>query len=638
MKASKSISYHILLFLAGMIFLPACTESVNSDVDNIQTDLIENISEYKTSKEAPGLNSGEESNENYYQASLNQLEERQRLSQKRERFSLYALFLFSIMGLTITALIYYAYRQRTRSNKILRDLESMRSNFFEGITHEFKAPLTVILGMTDRIKESGDNVADAKIIERQGNILLDMVNQLNEIARIKTRPDKSIWITDDIIAFANMCTETFKRHTSEQRKDLVFQSAERSLEVDFVPDYMEKIIRNVLSNSLKHTPEGGKISVDIFREQENLKMIFSDSGKGIAEQDLPHIFEEFYIGGSREHSEYGIGMGLALVKKMVEAMNGTIYARNAVGSGAELILTMPLKQKFTSEIRRINKKEIEFTPKSATIIGNDNLAGAEAMQDAQSPGKDCILIVEDNIDVQNYIGSLLEADYSVRYASDGIEGLNKAEDFIPDLIITDMMMPELDGINLIREIRNNDILSHIPIVALSAKTSNADKREALEAGAEVFLEKPFYADELRLRVGKLLEQRRLLREKFSVALANGSTEKVELSASDRNFLNKVESIIQENISDPDLNPDKLAAEIFKSRSQLNRKIKQISDYSASAFIMQIRLEKSSQLLRDDEKLISEIALECGFDDPNYFSRAFKRTYKMSPSQFRKNSL
>ncbi|HHX31368.1 MAG TPA: response regulator [Bacteroidales bacterium] len=571
-----------------------------------------------------------------FDRSLRQMEEDNRAENARRKIMLYALVLASITGIVITSLLYYAYRQRTKSNEILRRMERTRSEFFTGITHEFRTPLTVILGLAEKIQGDENSKKDATAIIRQGNILLDMVNQLLEMAKIKTRIESSKWVNDDIVAHTTMQVEAFRPYASAKGTDLIVVSNERVMKVDFIPKYYERILVNLLSNGLKYAPQGGKIEIDLSHHNGAFTLLVSDNGEGISAKDLPHIFDEFYTGKSLGQSETGTGIGLALVQKMVEAMNGTIAARNRKDGGAEFVITMPVKQKFEVEerLKELDHFEpianLEFT-KYDYELGEMELNG----EDDGPQHRLSILVVEDNADIQSYIGSLLDDKYLVRFASNGDEGINKASEFLPDLIITDLMMPVMDGFELSGKIRSNKILNHIPIIVISAKTDSQDLHDAIEAGADAYLTKPFNAAELKLRVTKLLEQRQILRDKYSAAMIGGSAEEVELSNEDRDFLNKVISIVYENITDNNLNVDFVADHIYMSRSQLNRKIRQITGYSISAFILHIRLEKSKRMLRSDNARIGDIAIACGFEDSNYYSRVFKQIYKVSPSQFRK---
>ncbi len=575
---------------------------------------------------------------NKYNRNISQIEAENRIKHERRQIILYVMLLTIVAGVFVTALLYYAYRQRTRSNDILRQIEKARSEFFKGITHEFRTPLTVIIGLAEQVGENVENKAQAEGIVKQGYILLDMVNQLLEMAKIKSRIEKEKWAHGDIVAFTDMSVEAFRSYALSKGIDLIFTSEERKILIDFIPSYIEKIVTNLLSNALKYTPRGGKITVSLIREKDNLKLECVDTGSGINLIDLPHVFQEFYVGegGAKKH---GSGIGLALVQKMVEAMSGDVMAENHDEGGSVFTVTIPLKQKF--EI--VERWDIIDTPtpdiiQASSSLKDDAVSPGEyntSLEQGEQEAKQLVLIVEDNTDIQSYIGSLLENRYEIIYASNGEEGFMKAVDFMPDLIITDLMMPVMDGFELANKIRKNNVLNHIPIIVITAKTSEEDKQHALAIGADAYLYKPFNATELRIRVEKLLEQRLILRKKYSEALIEGTSEEIDLSDADREFLNRVISIVYKHIAESNLNADYVSDKVYMSRSQLNRKIKQITGYSISAFILHIRLEKAKRMLRTDNTRIGDIAMSCGFDDSNYFSRVFKQIYKVSPSQYRK---
>ena len=247
-----------------------------------------------------------------------------------------------------------------------------------------------------------------------------------------------------------------------------------------------------------------------------------------------------------------------------------------------------------------------------------------------------ILIVDDNADVSYYIGGLLKDAYHILYARNGAEGLEVANEYMPELIITDLMMPEMDGYELCRKVRNSDILSHIPIIIITAKCGEAERVSGLDAGADAYLEKPFSTDELNIRVTKLLEQRRQLREKYSKALDEGTAQTVKLSPADQEFLNRLNDLIYSLMGNHGLNSDMIADKIYMSKSQLNRKVRTITGYNTSAYILQMRLERCKRLLVSTDELIGDIACRCGFEDSNYFARLFKQVFNVTPSQFRKS--
>lgn len=578
-----------------------------------------------------------------YLRSLEIMEAKSESEQSKKQLILTLLLLSISVGATISALLYYAYRQRTKSNTLLRELETSRTNFFTGITHEFRTPLTVILGMAEKMHETESRVETESII-KQGNIMLNMVNQLLDMAKIRTHRKNLDWVHGDFAAYLSMNVEAFYEYASSLGIDLVMQCDIKILPSDFIPDYTDKIIRNLLSNALKHTAHGGKVVVSLSQAKDTIILTVSDNGKGLLPEEIPYLFDEFFQSRERESTEVGSGLGLAMVKQMIELMQGSIKASNNSEGGAEFIVRLPAKQEFEiaekwirSDQKATEKNMHSYFEKSRiiNIIEEDT---RDIEDENEDENKTSLLIVEDNPDIQQYIGSLFGSNYIIRFASDGKEGCTKANDFMPDLIITDLMMPVMDGFALTRKLRKNNITSHIPVIVISAKTSGEDKQKALKAGANAYLTKPFNASELKIRVVKLLEHQQMMREKFSsIHINEDDDDTINISQLDHKFLNQIISLVHENMEDKDMSVDFIADKVFMSRSQLNRKIKQITGYSTSAYLLHIRLEKAKRLLKSSNTPIGDIATMCGFDDSSYFSRIFRQVYHTPPSQFRKDA-
>ena len=458
---------------------------------------------------------------------------------------------------------------------------------------------------------------------------MSLVNQLLNISKVRSSIEEPNWRTGDIVAFIRMIVENFQVFAQQKHLNLIFVPQQTFLQADFVPEYFQKVMHNLLSNALKYTPKGGHIYITATQENNNLVIQIADSGKGIDKQDLPHIFETFYQ-GNNSCMDMGTGVGLSLAKQMVETMGGQIAVKSAVGKGTVFFVTLPLKH-GTSQWE-------EWTPGEP----EKNLTPSVPTPDPASPetepsGTDpvTILLVEDNQDVAFYIGGLLKDRYRLLYARDGKEGLEKAAEYMPDLILTDLMMPGMDGFELCREIRSSIVLDHIPIIIITAKSEDVDKVQGLEAGADAYLLKPFNTDELHVRIAKLLEQRRVLREKYSQALRNNCTESVKLLPADQAFIDRLTDIIYSQISDSALNSDKIAEKMCMSKSQLNRKVRVITDSNTTTYILHIRMEKAKRMLSSNDLPIGDIAMQCGFEDAGYFGRVFKQTFRMTPSQYRK---
>ena len=369
-----------------------------------------------------------------------------------------------------------------------------------------------------------------------------------------------------------------------------------------------------------------------------------DTGVGIDAGDLPHIFDTFYQGENNGGSDTGSGIGLSLVKQMTECMYGHIKVESRLGEGTKFMITLPLQHGNSLWEKYLpDEKSDFFQPLSVNgggvMLAEDyDVERAGENREINDSMHSSILIVEDNEDVSYYIDQLLKKDYHLLYARNGNEGLEKAKEYMPDLILTDLMMLEMDGYELCREIRHSDILNHIPIIIITAKSEEEDRVRGLDTGADAFLQKPFNADELKVRIVKLLEQRRLLREKYSHALHEGTDQAVELSVADQEFLTRLNDLIYSLMGHHNLNSDLLANKMCMSLSQLNRKVKAITGFSSSGYILQMRMDKAKRLLASTNTPVGDIAMKCGFPEISYFSRMFKQTFQMTPSQYRKKIL
>ncbi|HIY68439.1 MAG TPA: response regulator [Candidatus Alistipes intestinigallinarum] len=556
-----------------------------------------------------------------------------RMEQRTKNIILFAGISILLLTIIVIGFLLYVVRIKSRTQKIMRHMETVRSKFFTNITHEFRTPLTVILGLANQLSEKTgtdqESSASLQTIIRQGDHLLSLVNQLLNISKVRSSIEEPDWRTGDIVAFIRMIVENFQIFAQQKYLNLIFVPQQTFLQADFVPEYFQKVMHNLLSNALKYTPKGGHIYITATQENNNLVIQIADSGKGIDKQDLPHIFETFYQ-GNNSCMDMGTGVGLSLAKQMVETMGGQITVKSAVGKGTVFFVTLPLKH-GTSQWEEWTPGEPDknLTPSVTT----HDPASSETEPSGADPVT--ILLVEDNQDVAFYIGGLLKDRYRLLYARDGKEGLEKAAEYMPDLILTDLMMPGMDGFELCREIRSSIVLNHIPIIIITAKSEDVDKVQGLEAGADAYLLKPFNSDELHVRIAKLLEQRRILREKYSRALRNNCPESVKLLPADQAFMDRLTDIVYSQLSDTALNSDKIAEKMCMSKSQLNRKVRVITGSNTTTYILHVRMEKAKRMLSSNDLPIGDIAMQCGFEDAGYFGRVFKQTFGMTPSQYRK---
>ena len=573
---------------------------------------------------------------------IKELELAKKAYQNEERSKRYIFyFMLTILLFSISTVIMLLYMQKLRAkkNQTLHKASEMQQTFFTNVTHEFRTPLTVILGLArhyEDIASSPREKEDMKVIVRQGNSLLHLVNQLLDIAKVRSAVGNPDWRTGDLVALVHMSVESIASFASGKFIDIEVVCKDYSLKMDFVPEYMMKILHNLLSNAIKFTDKGGSVVVDIQTDNKTVQISVSDTGCGIEEQNIEHIFDSFYQvqSGSGNIEYYGSGIGLAMVEQMILAMNGKVDVQSKVGQGTTITITMP--QYLEANVHGI------WMPDNSMKVKDESLETAciHAVKEEENlehiSEKEIVLVVEDKADLAHYIGSVLENDYVIKYASDGKDGLSKAEEFVPDIILTDVMMPQMDGFELCDTIRKSDILNHIPIIVITAKNTEKDKLNALSKGADAFLIKPFNADELKLRVYKLLEQRRLLRDKFSAEMISDNEKMTssEIMNQDKTFLMNLHKGIYAHISDSTFGSEKLADHMCMSRSQLNRKIKMITGLDTTSYIRQARIQYAYKLIVTTDEQIGNIIEMSGFEYRSYFNKVFKQKYGVTPAQCR----
>lgn len=559
-----------------------------------------------------------------------------------------SIFLVLMAGAAIAFLV-YTLRMRARTQRSMQEMEQVRQNFFTNITHEFRTPLTVILGITDGLKK---RLADRHtepgfdLIIRQSNEMLSLVNQLLYISKVRSVVSSHDWRTGDIVALLRMVLESVRVQTAKDLIDIEFFTSDDSIQMDFVPDYTQKLLQSLLSNSIKFTPRGGKIRVSVVLEKKMVHITIIDSGRSIAEKDLPHIFDPFYQGDASV-GNLRTGIGLSLVRQMTEAMDGKIEVSSMKEQGTKFLVTLPQShadeefKKWLPEEGLLEEERLAVNKDNRASLDEEDSTSMEkenmALQQDEDMRQPTILVIEDNADIARYMGAILEDRYRVLFALDGKEGLAKAEEYMPDLILTDLMMPEMDGYELCRVVRASAILNHIPVIVVTARCEEKDLLMGLEAGADAYLVKPFSADELKIRVAKLLESRRLLREKYSQALQEGKSDSVEISDGDKDFMARLQKVLFANISDTDLSSEILADKLFMSKSQLNRKVKSITGLDTATYVRQSRMSFAKKLIAAGDMSIGDIVMRCGFESPSYFTKTFKQYFGVTPSQYRKQA-
>jgi len=418
---------------------------------------------------------------------------------------------------------------------------------------------------------------------------------------------------------------------------LNFNSAVDKMNMSLDRDKLEKIINNLLSNAFKFTPSGGKVSVDLLAELRTVKIKVSDTGTGIPEEYQAKIFDRFFkVEDDSKRNQAGSGIGLALVKELVELHSWNISVESKEGEGTVFTLTIPLDKTIELEDEKILPSFIKSTDKKPEVFSSliDDEIKNES-EETESPGNPVILFVEDSHDVRSYVYDLLKPDYKVLLADRAEEGIKLALENMPDLILSDLMMPGIDGIEFCNKIKSNWQTSHIPFILLTAKVTDESKIEGLETGADDYLTKPFNYEELAARIKNLIEQRKRLREKFSKEI-NIQPEKLTSNAVDGEFIQRVLNAAEKNLGNNDFDTEHLAQELFVSRRQLHRKLQAITGQGPGEFIRVFRLKKAAQMLIENKLNVTQIAYEVGFESPAQFTRAFKKHFNCLPSDFNQN--
>ncbi|MBN8861501.1 MAG: helix-turn-helix domain-containing protein [Sphingobacteriales bacterium] len=533
--------------------------------------------------------------------------------------------------------------------KRVKELDTIKTQLYTNITHEFRTPLTVILGMAQQVVEKPAEQFDTRMdmILRNGRNLLNLVNQLLDLSKLETGKMQLQLSHGDVIHFLRYIVESFHSLAESQQKQLHFLTDIDALYMEFDREKLRQIISNLLSNAIKFTPEKGNIYINVMEnslpndsDHSALIIKVKDTGIGIPGDQLQYVFDRFYqLDNSHTRKTEGTGIGLALTKELVRLMDGEIAVKSPPAGafkGSEFTVSLPLKKVAAAE----KPAPYDFKNQASVLLPDFNMPVAD--NDDKNISAPLILLVEDNADVVAYTASCL-ADYRLAVGKDGREGFDIAKDMIPDLIITDVMMPYVDGFELVNKLRHNESTSHIPVIILTAKADAGSKITGLQQGADAYLEKPFNRDELLVRIKKLLEMRKNLQRYYlkkagiyeaAPMEAVNVPDKISDHAIEDSFVKKVREAVEQHLTDTGFTVEQLCKQVFMSHSQLHRKLEALTGYSPNKFIRMIRLKKAKELLQDPANSIASVALDSGYNDPGYFARVFKQEYGVTPQEWR----
>ena len=593
-------------------------------------------------------------------------------------YVLYVLFILIII-LVAVYILFTIYRLKHEVS-VEQQISDIKLRFFTNISHELRTPLTLIAGPVEQVLKNDKLPADAReqlvVVERNTNRMLRLVNQILDFRKIQNKKMKMQVQRVDIVPFVRKVMDNFEAVAEEHRIDFLFQTEKEHLYLWVDADKLEKIVFNLLSNAFKYTPNGKMITMFIREDEKTVSIGVQDQGIGIAENKKKSLFVRFEnLVDKNLFNQASTGIGLSLVKELVEMHKATISVDSHLGEGscfkvdflkgkehydkeAEFILEDADAPARMGQVVDIANSSIQ----SETLVSDDSekiddVYGEEFAKEENS--KELMLLVEDNQELREFLRSIFSPMYRVVEAADGKEGANKALKYLPDIIISDVMMPEKDGIEMTRELRADMTTSHIPIILLTAKTTIESKLEGLEYGADDYITKPFSATYLQARVENLLMQRKKLQsfyrdslmhinistgqEEVPVATDMPSAEEdssetppatLEMSPNDRKFMDKLVELMEQNMDNGELVVDDLVRELAVSRSVFFKKLKTLTGLAPIEFIKEMRIKRATQLIEIGEFNMTQISYMVGINDPRYFSKCFKAQVGMTPTEYR----
>lgn len=546
----------------------------------------------------------------------------------------YALISLIILGLTIRY-IFNKQAKKTQEHITqmeliqLKKLNDFKSRFFDNISHEFRTPLTLILGSLDNLLAAPrpEDEDSLRVSKRNATVLLELINQLLALSKVESDKLTLERKQYNLIAELHRLCESFETIAGQQLITFSTEFSDESLSFGFDQSKIRIIVSNLLSNAMKFTNEGGFVKLQVFKANPDpaspvvvIKVI--DNGVGIAQNELPYIFDRFHQAGNAKQSNYeGSGIGLALVKELVELHQGEIDVQSELGHGTDFTIKLPFVQMESDSSAVVLPQE----EKADTL----DLFVPQQQEEQDIPQ---LLIVDDNKDMCWYIHSLLSSDYQINIAHDGEEGLKMAKSLLPDLIISDVMMPKMSGTALCQHLKSDEATSHIPIVLLTAKAGQQNKLTGLRLGADEYLTKPFDRQELKLRLQNLFTLRKRMQDAFSKTL-DVQAAKVTTTPTDQLFLERAISVVEQHLHNSNFKSADFVKEMAMSRTLLHNKLKCITNQSTSEFIRNLRLKRAAQLIQQNQESLSDICYQVGFNSMSYFSSSFSKLFDKSPSEY-----
>jgi signal transduction histidine kinase/ligand-binding sensor domain-containing protein/DNA-binding response OmpR family regulator len=562
----------------------------------------------------------------------------------------WAYLLYTVVAGALLYLFYrYTVYLETLKNKLRleqlthekdQELNKLKLRFFTDVSHEIRTPVTLILGAINRIAEAESEqkqTAAVREIQKNGSHLLQLVNELLDFRKLEAEGTKLKATKGNFTEFVQEIFLSFSSHAEHLRIDYGFSAEADDLELWFDRVQMEKVVYNLLFNAFKYTEAGGSVQIHLKKEEAYVDLVVTDTGKGIPEDRLRKIFKRFYqVENEQEAKKDGFGIGLSIVKRIVKGHGGTICVESTYGQGSTFSVRLPRGEDHLQPHQKETAPLQDHLPENWGEA--EALSPAEQLQ-AQAFAETTILLVEDNPDIRQYVRQLLEPYFQVMEAENGKEGLALALAETPDLILSDVMMPEMDGIALTRALKKDVRTSHIPVILLTARTSFIYQKEGLQIGADDYVTKPFHEVLLKTRIFNLLKSRQLLREKYQLeALMEPGQIASSFTSPDQKFINDLTRILDAHLDNPELQVEFITREIGISHSVVYKKIKSLTGLTLVEFIRDYRLKRAAHLLKNHDLSVVDVSYQVGFTDRRYFSQMFKKRFGKTPSEYAKEAV
>lgn len=540
------------------------------------------------------------------------------------------IVLFSIILLLLIGIMVYIYRTILMKRRIEEEANKAKLQFFTNISHELRTPLTLIADPVNYIIHD-DNLNSQQrsmlqIVQRNVLVLTQLVSEILDFRKVQNGKMELRLSDFNLAESMKQWIKLFS--VSAQKKHIaISMDAPDTIMLRADQDKIERICYNLLSNALKYTSEGGEITLTAKEENGRVMISVADNGCGISSDELPYIFDRFY---QAKNAGRGTGIGLAIVKAFTELHHGEVSATSIEGKGSTFTIYIPVRQKGEVTNQPTEKVEQLVEPSSAQEVPNQARHIDELIQPYQTD-KPEVLIIDDNIDIRTYLRSVLSEKYNVSEAADGKVGLELARKIVPDIVLSDIMMPVMDGLAFCQQLKTDKAISHIPVILLTARSLDEQRAEGYEHGADAYLSKPFSLRLLLSRIDNLIESRKKLNQTWSKGVEDDEIGNIS-NEIDKSFLKQLRKIIQENLANSDLSVEQIGDEIGLSRVQLYRKVKALTGYSPVEIVRKARLTRARHLLQTTERTVSEVAYAVGFSTPSYFSKCYKDEFGENPKK------